>query len=156
MAATLFASCTRDHPQTLPHVRGGVQSRQTTDQAAYATLNEKSVVNVCTVSNSASGASARSGNYRQRAPDHSKHQIVCCSSKELAHANCAKTPIGVPQCAVPRSAQHFSVAIQGIVSPTTSANTQSLGVIVDDGDGNPNAQYLHLALTPPQRGGPRR
>jgi hypothetical protein len=145
----------------------------------YDTLTEKTVMFRCVANEPKAGyggaaIGSGTGNYRSRAPDRMRHQIKCCPisvaldpSSDNPHANCSE-PIGVPQCAVPRSAEHFSVAIQGIVSPyihertekkmglpiaDATAKCQELGTIVDDGDHGrcPDAVYLHLAHKPPKR-----
>jgi hypothetical protein len=182
MAATLFASSTRDRPIERRAASG---LRKAIDQAEYDTLTEKTIMFVCNEKHQTMGvgAAALGGgtrNYRSRAPDRMVHQIRCCplaarsagadqhsgDGRDPPHHACV-VPIGVPQCAVPRSATHFSVAIQGIVSPTISTYTTTggvlipsqiteiakLGTIVDDGNNytTPGAVYLHLVHRPPAR-----
>jgi hypothetical protein len=184
MAATLFASSTRDRPIER---RAASSYRKAIDQAEYDTLTEKTIMFVCNEKHQTMGvgAAALGGgtrNYRSRAPDRMVHQIRCCplaarsagveaagrggDARTQPHHGCI-VPIGVPQCAVPRSATHYSVAIQGIVSPTITSyittggvpipgqitEIEKLGTIVDDGNNysTPGAVYVHLAHQPPPR-----
>lgn len=149
MAATLFASSTKS---------------STESKFNKSPVNETSFLYVCRKAQQGSSL------YMRRQTPWNQSQIRVCYGCEDGYCrdemNLSKNktyPIiaGVPQCAVPSSRKHFSVAMQGVLEPVSApverARLEKFGTILAQGPpttsstfSNPQYRYyVHAAHAPP-------